>query len=579
MRILFLTHSFNSLTQRLYVELCARGHDVTIEFDVNDSVSEEAVRLARPDLVIAPFLKRAIPASIWRSVRCLVVHPGIKGDRGPSALDWAIQEGEREWGVTVLEATGEMDGGDVWASHTFPMRAASKGSLYRSEVTEAAVRGMLEALDRMRDASFRPEPLDYAKPDVRGRLRPLMKQADRAIDWVRDASATVLAKLRAADGFPGVRDHVLGEDVYLYDAHPEDGIRGGMAGEVIAKRNGAILRATADGAVWIGHLKRAGDDAAFKLPATMLLGARLAHVPEIESPRDAGCATYRDIWYEEKGDVGYLHFAFYNGAMSTAQCERLVTAIRAAKSRPTRVLVFMGGPDYWSNGIHLNVIEAAAHPADESWANINAIDDVALEILTAGRQFTIAAMQGNAGAGGVFLALAADRVLARRAVILNPHYKGMGNLFGSEYWTYLLPRRVGADRAEAITQNRLPIDAPRAAELGLIDACGPVDAPAFTAWVRAEAEATAGSPDLAGKLEAKRARRAADEAAKPLAQYRAEELERMNLNFYGFDPSYHVARYHFVFKVPRSRTPLYLARHRAARSAVRTVTPAEGAAA
>ena len=36
----------------------------------------------------------------------------------------------------------------------------------------------------------------------------------------------------------------------------------------------------------------------------------------------------------------------------------------------------------------------------------------------------------------------------------------------------------------------------------------------------------------------------------------------MKLNFFGFDPSYHVARYHFVHKVPRSRTPLYLARHR-----------------
>jgi putative two-component system hydrogenase maturation factor HypX/HoxX len=37
----------------------------------------------------------------------------------------------------------------------------------------------------------------------------------------------------------------------------------------------------------------------------------------------------------------------------------------------------------------------------------------------------------------------------------------------------------------------------------------------------------------------------------------------MKLNFYGFDPSYHVARYHFVFKLPKSRTPLYLAAHRA----------------
>ncbi len=36
----------------------------------------------------------------------------------------------------------------------------------------------------------------------------------------------------------------------------------------------------------------------------------------------------------------------------------------------------------------------------------------------------------------------------------------------------------------------------------------------------------------------------------------------MKLNFFGFDPSYHVARYHFVHKLPRSRTPLWLAPHR-----------------
>ena len=60
----------------------------------------------------------------------------------------------------------------------------------------------------------------------------------------------------------------------------------------------------------------------------------------------------------------------------------------------------------------------------------------------------------------------------------------------------------------------------------------------------------------------KKESRLADEAEKPLAAYRAAELERMRLNFYGFDPSYHVARYNFVHKVPKSRTPLTIARHR-----------------
>lgn len=77
MRILFLTHSFNSLAQRLYCELRACGHEISIEFDIADSFSEEAVALFRPDLLLAPFLKRAIPATIWRTTPCFIVHPGI----------------------------------------------------------------------------------------------------------------------------------------------------------------------------------------------------------------------------------------------------------------------------------------------------------------------------------------------------------------------------------------------------------------------------------------------------------------------------------------------------------------------
>ncbi len=51
-------------------------------------------------------------------------------------------------------------------------------------------------------------------------------------------------------------------------------------------------------------------------------------------------------------------------------------------------------------------------------------------------------------------------------------------------------------------------------------------------------------------------------SSRPLADYRAEELERMRMNFYGFDPSYHIARHRFVYRTPHAWTPLHLARHR-----------------
>jgi putative two-component system hydrogenase maturation factor HypX/HoxX len=571
MRVLLLTHAFNSLTQRLGAELQRRGHEISIEFDIADSVAEEAVTLFKPDLIVAPYLRRAIPESIWSRHVCLIVHPGIIGDRGPSALDWAIQEGDAEWGVTVLQAEAEMDAGPIWASAVFPLRRAKKSSVYRNEVTQAATGAVLQAVERFAAGDFVPTAL-AARGDARGRLRSLMKQADRAIDWQRDDTATVLQKINAADSFPGIADTLFGHACHIFDAWPEAVLRGepeAKAGDLLARRETAVLKRTRDGAIWIGHAKRPGD---FKLPATLAFAAECATLPD--APLTdwwlAKDPTWQDIAYEESGSdenaVGFLHFEFYNGAMSTSQCVRLRAALAWAKQRPVRVLVLMGGADFWSNGIHLNVIEAASlddgSPADESWNNINAMNDLARELIETDGQITVAALAGNAGAGGCFLARAADHVWAREGVMLNPHYKNMGNLYGSEYWTYLLPRRVGEEGARGIMRNRQPLTAQRAAEIGFTDACLAGDPQAFRVDVARRAAEIAAAPELAAQLSAKRERRARDEAEKPLAAYREEELAHMRRNFYGFDPSYHVARHHFVRKSLASWTPRHLARHR-----------------
>jgi len=316
--------------------------------------------------------------------------------------------------------------------------------------------------------------------------------------------------------------------------------------------------------VWIGHLKKIlPGEKTFKLPATLALGEALAQIPEAPLPlnlsRDR--RSYKDIWYEEKGAVGYLHFDFYNGAMGTEHCRRLLDAYKQARQRSTRVIVLMGGRDFWSNGIHLNLIEAADSPADESWRNIVAMNDLVQAIITTDSHLTIAALRGNAGAGGAFLALAADRIYARAGVVLNPHYKNMGNLYGSEYWTYLLPKRMGDD-GRAIMENRQPLGAVAARSLGLLDDCFAGSTDEFTSRIESIAAALAADESYETLLNEKRRQRARDEAEKPLAHYRAGELERMKLNFYGFDPSYHVARYNFVYRVPCSWTPRHLARHR-----------------
>jgi putative two-component system protein, hydrogenase maturation factor HypX/HoxX len=563
LRILFLVSAHNGLSQRAWIALTELGHEVTVAVVDSAAAMEAAVREHDPQLIACPFLKQMIPESIWRARRCLIVHPGPPGDRGPSSLDWAIELGERDWGVTVLQANGEPDAGRVWATRDFEMRRVGKSSLYRHEVRRGAIEALVEAIERILDGDSVPtQKRGSLSRASRGRARPLMTQSDRAINWDADSTDAVVRKVRAGEGHPGVLDTIYGAEFHLFGAHPERMLCG-QAGEIIARRTDAICRATVDGAVWITHLKRR-DTAAeryFKLPAARAL-ARAGI--ELDAPETAaaiaGCLgeedTYREITYAEQASVGYLHFDFYNGAMSTNQCQRLRDAYAHARSRrETRVIVLMGGSDYFSNGIHLNMIEAAENPAAESWRNLNAIDDLVRDIVETDSHLVISALGGDAGAGGVPLALAADYVIAGEDVVLNPYYRHMGGLYGSEYWTYLLPRRVGPVTTTLLTSAPFrPVGTAEAVRTGLLDATFGTDLDEFRACTTRLAERVAHDGLYHARLQDKRRHRAIDERAKPLQAYRDEELSRCHECFFGPDRTYHEARRRFVYKLGQADT-------------------------
>ena len=565
LRILFLVSAHNGLSQAAWAALTGLGHGVGVAVVNSGAAMEEAVRWHDPDLIVCPFLTTMIPETIWRSHPCLVVHPGPRGDRGPSSLDWAIEQGAGEWGVTVLLANGQYDAGHVVATRSFPMREVGKASLYRHEVRHAALGALIDAVGQFSDGRGFDEPA--ADPIVSGPARPLMDQSTRALDWRVDSTETVIRKIRAAEGHPGVLDAVGGCEFHLFGVHRERTLQG-RPGEIIGQRHGAVCRATVDGAVWITHLRRrdARLGRSVKLPATRAL--ELAGIeftaPEITVAIDAAtpaAETYREIAYEEHAGVGYLRFDFYNGAMSTDQCRRLREAYAHARAQEqTRVIVLLGGSDYFSNGIHLGVIEAAGDPAAESWRNLVAIDDLVRDIIETDSHLVISAVAGDAAAGGVPLAVAADYAVARDDIILNPYYRHMGGLYGSEYWTYLLPRRVGAAVTARLTQAPFqPVSARHAAALRLLDAVFDAGLDDFRAATRRLAERAANDGLFQARLQDKRRRRAQDERRKPLQAYRAQELDHCRECFFGADHGYHAARRRFVYKVADRVTPA--ARH------------------
>jgi len=545
----------------MHRELEAEMHVVSIELSANEHAMIKAVEDFQPDFILCPFLKHAVPEKIWRHHLCLIVHPGIEGDRGPSSLDWAIASKTTSWGVTLLQADAEMDAGDIWDTQKFNLRPAPKASIYRREVIATAVAMVKNFLHySINNPDFKPRPLDYSNPKVKGECLPLMRQDARKINWAVDTTETIVRKINTADSFPGVLDSIAGNAVHLFGAKAEYSLYSAVPGEIVGHRDGAICRATIDGSVWIRQLKMAQQDDRrfFKLASMQVITQQFPNADIFSSLKVLNSRVQNDIKIDIEKGVAYITFDFYNGAMNTEQCHDLLSHLRALRERDdVRVIALMGGEDFWSNGIHLNCIQASVDPARESWRNINAIDDIVQELIGMTNKLTIAALRNNAGAGGAIMPLACDKILAREGVVLNPHYLTMG-LFGSEYWTYLLPKRVGDAKAKELIESCMPLLATQTYKFGMVDKVLLEDWSSYHRLLQRECEALADDVNYFSLLARKQYNRMQDEIARPLESYRQYELQRMKAIFDNPQSEYHQLRYNFVYKISCQTTPARL---------------------
>jgi len=332
MKILLLCTAFNSQTQAVYTTLKERGNDVVVSFSISEVQMLEEIEAFNPELILCPFLKAYLPASIYEKYPTYIFHPGPRGDRGPNALEYALKSHTKEWGLVILRANSEYDGGNIYAEVGFKVRDTYKASLYRQEIVQAS----LEALDTL----FESIEKDECKAQELNPIHERFTQAKRAIDWGKDSTQTIIDKINLSDSLPGVQDEILGVKCYLYGVHKED-IFTGEPKEILAKRDGAICLGTCDGAVWISHLKEVGG---FKLPATYVLKEKLQGVKEERLPLvfDKAYETFYEVSVEKRDNVAYLYFNFHNGAMSAAQCIRLKYAVEYLKTE-CEVLVLVGG--------------------------------------------------------------------------------------------------------------------------------------------------------------------------------------------------------------------------------------------
>jgi methionyl-tRNA formyltransferase len=217
----------------------------------------------RPDLMVMAFVTILVPESVLDipTHGAIQYHPSLlPAHRGPSAINWAIIEGERTTGLTIFWPDEGLDTGPILLTKEVPIdEDDTVGSLYFDKLFPLGVAALVESVDLVREGVAPRVVQDEAKATYEGWCR----RPDVELDWGA-STRRVRDLIRGSNPRPGAWTTLGDREVTILTARAtEPGPAGGEPGEVLAVGPDGVVVATADGALAVtegrlGHGERLG---------------------------------------------------------------------------------------------------------------------------------------------------------------------------------------------------------------------------------------------------------------------------------------------------------------------------------
>jgi methionyl-tRNA formyltransferase len=228
--------------------------------------AREALRAARADVMVVAAYGLILPQWVLDTPRlgCLNIHASLLPRwRGAAPIHRAIEAGDAETGITIMQMDAGLDTGDMLVTERMAIRPDdSTGSLH-DRLAVLGGRLAVEALEMAAcgglTRTVQPaEGVTYAHK---------IEKAEAQVGWSQSA-ATLERRIRAFDPFPGAASVLEGEAIKLWRAQVLPGAAGPAPGTVIAVQPDGIDVATGDGVLRLTELQRAGGK---RLPAADFL--------------------------------------------------------------------------------------------------------------------------------------------------------------------------------------------------------------------------------------------------------------------------------------------------------------------
>ena len=220
----------------------ALQHDIPVYTPVRVR-EEESVKILQdlaPDVIVAVAYGQILPQKILDlpPYGCINVHASLlPAWRGSAPIQWAVINGDRVSGVTVMQMNAGLDTGDMLLRSTVELAPDETGGSLFDKLSVLGADLLVEALRGLEAGSIVPEKQPEESPTPYAKM--LTKQLGR-IDWTMDAAA-IERLTRGLAPWPSAYTTLNGKQLKIWKARvAENG-----SGEEKAPAPGTVTQADA----------------------------------------------------------------------------------------------------------------------------------------------------------------------------------------------------------------------------------------------------------------------------------------------------------------------------------------------
>jgi methionyl-tRNA formyltransferase len=253
------------------VKQCAQEHDLVIEQPATLKDASEQIKACAADVMVVVAYGLLLPPKILEIpvYGCLNIHASLLPRwRGAAPIHRAIEAGDKETGITIMQMDAGLDTGDILAKYPVNIEQTDTGQLLHDRLAETGAAAITEVQSKLAHCQKNADP---QQQEASSYARKISKDEGH-IDWSEDCEV-IERRIRAFNPWPGTQTCYNDIKLRLSQAEciPKDSEAN--PGTILSADRSGILIACGKGVLRINKLQRPGGKALSA--ADFLNGTRL----------------------------------------------------------------------------------------------------------------------------------------------------------------------------------------------------------------------------------------------------------------------------------------------------------------